>query len=360
MEVLGAIQRDKFSFSPLPTRVRFGFGELSAITQEVENLALSKVIVVTTPFQKGLGQDIVDRLAGKAVGVFSEAAMHTPVSVTEKALETLRALDADGIVSIGGGSTIGLGKALAARTDLPQIVLPTTYAGSEMTPILGETKAGIKTTRSGPEIQPEVVIYDPDLSMSLPVEMSVTSGINAIAHAIEALYSPAGNPVMDTLALEGIAALIAALPKIVTDPADKSAREQALYGAWLCGICLGNVGMALHHKLCHTLGGTFGLPHAETHTVILPHALAYNAAAVPTVIEKLKPILGDDPAQSLQKFARDLGAPTQLSALGMPQDGIARATELTLKASYPNPRRLEAQAISETLHRAWSGAAPVG
>jgi maleylacetate reductase len=356
--VIGTLPRDTFRFNPLPTRVLFGTGTRAALAEEMRAAGITRALVLSTPAQHELGAAVAQQLGDMTAGLFDGAVMHTPTDVTAQALAVLAASGADGVVSVGGGSTIGLGKALAARTDVAQVVLPTTYAGSEMTPILGETENGLKTTRSGPEIQPEIVIYDVDLTMTLPPAMSVTSGINAIAHAVEALYAANGNPVMDALALEGIGALVGALPRIAADPANGPAREAALYGAWLCGTCLGNVGMALHHKLCHTLGGTFGLPHAETHTVVLPHALAYNAPAVPEVIAALVPMLGDDPARGLHLLARDLGAPTSLRELGLPKDAIDRATELALEARYPNPRPLEKEAIRATLARAWAGDPP--
>ena len=182
-------------------------------------------------------------------------------------------------MALGGGSTTGLGKAIALRTDLPQIVIPTTYAGSEATAIIGETKDGVKVTQRTLKVLPEVIVYDVDLNMTLPPALTATSGINAIAHAVEALYAQDQNPVTSLMAEEGIRALARALPVIVKEPGNVEARSDALYGAWLCGTCLNAVGMALHHKLCHTLGGSFDLPHAETHTVVLPHATAYNAAA---------------------------------------------------------------------------------
>jgi alcohol dehydrogenase class IV len=171
------------------------------------------------------------------------------------------------------------------------------------------------------------------------------------------MYAPGGNPVIDALALEGIGALVTALPRIVKDPESGAGREGALYGAWLCGICLGGVGMALHHKLCHTLGGSFGLPHAETHTIVLPHALAYNAPAVPSVMARLKPLFGENPAQGIQDFARRLGAPAALRDIGMPEEAIERAAALAMKAQYPNPRPLDETAIRGTLRRAWAGEA---
>ena len=355
MSGIGAIPRARFSFTPITSRVLFGSGTRFELGREMETAGVSRAFILTTLAQHRRGNEIVASIGARSAGVFSGATMHTPVEVTRSALAALAQSGANGIVSVGGGSTIGLGKALAARTNLPQIVLPTTYAGSEMTPILGETENGVKTTRSRAEIRPQTVIYDTDLTLTLPPAISVTSGINAMAHAVEALYAPSGNPALDALALKGIEALIDALPRIVTAPSDPTGRTAALYGAWLCGICLGGAGMALHHKLCHTLGGAFNLPHAETHTVILPHALAYNAPAISSVIEHLKPILGDNPARRLQDLARRLGAPVALRDLGMPEDGIARAAELAMQARYPNPRALDAEEIRAMLRRAWVG-----
>lgn len=357
MTLPGALPRAGFTFAPIPARVLFGAGTLDQVAIEATRAGMTRALVLTTPQQADLGARVAALLGPLAAGVFAGAEMHTPVAVTLRALETFTRAGADGIVAIGGGSTVGLGKAIAARLDVPQLVIPTTYAGSEMTPILGETVDGQKTTRSGPEIQPEVVIFDVDLTHGLPPAMSVTSGLNAIAHAVEALYATGGNPVLDALALEGIAALVQALPQIVAQPHGGAGREGALYGAWLCGICLGGAGMALHHKICHTLGGTFGLPHAETHAVILPHALAYNAPAVPTVIARLRPILGDDPARGLQDLARRLGAPTALRDIGMPPEGLDRAADLAMQARYPNPRALEREALRAMLARAWAGEA---
>lgn len=350
-----------FVYSSNPSRVVFGRGQLAQLASEINQLGLSRVLILSTPQQIELATKISDNLGNQSVGIFDRAQMHTPVDVTLTALEFLRSINADGIVSVGGGSTIGLGKALALRTDLPQIVIPTTYAGSEMTPILGETENGVKRTQSNPKILPEVVIYDVDLTMTLPPAMSGTSGVNAIAHAVEAMYAKDSNPVITLLAQDAIAALATALPQITANPADASARERALYGAWLCGTCLGSVGMALHHKLCHTLGGSFDLPHAETHTVILPHALAYNAPAIPEVMDRLKKVLNcDDPALSLWKLGREIGAPASLSELGMPREGIARAVQVALSNPYWNPRELKAEPLTNLIERAWEGLPPQG
>jgi alcohol dehydrogenase class IV len=287
--------------------------------------------------------------------------MHTPVEVTDMAMAQGAQDKIDGVVSVGGGSTIGLGKAIAWRTNLPQIALPTTYAGSEMTPILGETAQGTKVTRRSPRIQPETVIYDVDLTLTLPVAASVTSGLNAIAHAVEALYALDGNPITALIAEEGIRAMVRALPALAQDGANPTAREDGLYGAWLCGTCLGQVGMALHHKLCHTLGGSFNLPHAETHSVILPHAVAYNQRAAPAAMGRLAGALGvsSEPALALHRLAARLGAPLALRDIGLPEAGIARAADLASANPYPNPRPIERAALEDLLRRAWAGQEPV-
>ena len=349
----------EFTYTANPARVLFGDGKIAALAEEVARLGLSRVLVLSTPQQERQARGVADALGGLCAGLFAGAVMHTPVAVTEQALRVVRETGADGIVAFGGGSTIGLAKAIALRTDLPQIAVPTTYAGSEMTPILGETEGGRKVTQSTSKVLPEVVIYDVALTLSLPPMLSGTSGINAIAHAVEALYAQSRNPIISLIAAEGIGALARALPRIAETPGDVAARSDAQYGAWLCGTCLGAVGMALHHKLCHTLGGTFELPHAETHTIILPHALAYNAPAVPDAIKRLRQALGaDDPAAALYDLAGVVGAARALRDLGMPEGGIDRAVDLALANPYWNPRPLERDGIRNLLKRAWAGEPP--
>lgn len=344
-----------FTYIANPARVVFGHGTIEQVGAELARLGVRRALVLSTPAQQPDAAALASRLGEGAAGVFAGAAMHTPVAVTEAALASLAAAGADGLVALGGGSTTGLGKALAIRTGLPHLAIPTTYAGSEMTPILGETEHGEKRTRSDPRIRPNTVIYDVSLTVGLPAAMSATSGLNAIAHAVEALYARDRNPIVSLMAVEAIAKLVTALPAIVADPGDREARGDALYGAWLCGTCLGSVGMALHHKLCHTLGGSFDLPHAETHAVVLPHALAFNAAVVPEAIGRLVPVLGADPAAALQQLAGRIGAPTSLAALGMPESGIDRAADLAMANPYWNPRPLDRHAIRALLARAWAG-----
>lgn len=350
---------DGFTYTGLPARVIFGSGTTGQLPAEAERLGLTRALVLTTPPQAAQGEALTALLADKAAGLFAEATMHTPVDVTQAALRFYHDTGADSVVSIGGGSTIGLGKAIALQTDCPQIVLPTSYAGSEMTPIIGQTEAGRKTTQRTPKVLPETVIYDVDHTLSLPALMTVTSGMNAIAHAVEALYAEEANPVLSLMAEDGVAKMGAALAAIRDAPEDVGVRSDALYGAWLCAICLGSGGVALHHKLCHVLGGSFDLPHAETHTIVLPHALAYNAPAVPDAMSALRRATGSQsPAAALYDLAMTGGAPMALKNLGMPEDGIDRAIEITLENPYFNPRPLEAGALRNLLQNAWSGQRP--
>lgn len=256
-------------------------------------------------------------------------------------------------------------KAIALASGLPILAIPTTYAGSEMTPIYGITEAGLKKTGKDPRVLPRTVIYDPELTLSLPVHLSVTSGMNAIAHAAEGLYAQDSNPVMDLMAEEGIRAIAQALPGIRRDAHDVTARGDALYGAWLCGAVLGNVGMALHHKLCHTLGGSFNLPHAEVHTVVLPQAMAFNAPAVPQAMKRIERALGrgagGSAAAGLFDLARENGAPVALKDIGMKASDLDKAADIAVSNPYWNPRPFgvgERGEIRDLLQRAYEGVRP--
>lgn len=350
---------EPFVYQAQPQRVVFGSGTLAAVGEEIARLDRACALVLSTPEQEATVATLARELGPLCAGFFSGAAMHTPVEVTETALARVAALHVDCIVALGGGSTTGLAKAIALRTGLPQIVIPTTYAGSEATPILGETQQGRKTTQRTPRVLPAVVIYDVALTMSLPPALSVTSGLNAIAHAVEARYARERNPVISLLAIEGTRSLAEALPRIVADPKDREARAGALFGAWACGTCLGSVGMALHHKICHVLGGTFGLPHAETHAVILPHAVAYNEPATGALLDPIADVLGGETAATgLYDLATRLGAPRTLAEIGMPEDGLAAATDEIVSNPYWNPRPVEREGVLRLLEDAFAGRRP--
>jgi alcohol dehydrogenase class IV len=348
-----------FSYTALPAKVIFGFGTIAALGDEIRALGARRALLLSTPGRAAAAvNDLRMKLGDLAAGTFSEAAMHTPVEVTDRALQAVAAADADCVVALGGGSTIGLAKAIALRTDLPQIVLPTTYAGSEATPILGETRDGAKTTQRTLKVLPEVILYDVELTLDLPLGVSVASGLNAMAHAAEGLYARDANPIISRIAEEGLAALARALPVLAAAPRDREARSDALYGAWACGTTLGAVGMALHHKLCHVLGGSFDLPHAETHAVVLPHVVAHNGPAAPAAVAALGRALGVGPdpdtvAKALATRARDLGAPTSLAALGMRADGLPRVVEQVLAAPYANPASVTRESLTALLEAAF-------
>ncbi|MCS6766302.1 MAG: maleylacetate reductase [Candidatus Protistobacter heckmanni] len=342
-----------FVYNANAARVVFGAGSLAQVEREIQLLGARRALVLCTPNQRGQAEAVAQSLGAACAGIFDQAVMHVPIETARAAREEARRLGADCAVAVGGGSTTGLGKAIALDSGLPILAIPTTYAGSEMTPIYGLTEAGVKKTGKDMRVLPRTVIYDPELLTGLPVGLSVTSGINAIAHSAEGLYAQDSNPILDLMAEEGIRALAASLPCTVADPADVAARADGLYGAWLCGTVLGSAGMALHHKLCHTLGGTFNLPHAQTHTIVLPHALAYNAAAAPQAMRRIARALGSADAPSgVYALARSNGAPVALRDIGMPREGIAKALDLALTNSYWNPRPLEREALSGLLERA--------
>ncbi|WP_414959249.1 maleylacetate reductase, partial [Pseudomonas aeruginosa] len=258
--------------------------------------------------------------------------------------------------------TIGLGKAIALESGLPILAVPTTYAGSEMTPIWGLTEDCLKKTGRDTRVLPKTVIYDPQLTLSLPPAVSACSGMNAMAHAVEALYAEDANPIIGLMAEESIRSLAQALPRVVEHPADREARGQALYGAWLAGVCLGSVGMAIHHKLCHTLGGTFNLPHAQAHAVVLPHAAHYNREAAASALARVARALGGSAAEEagplLFALNRRLGVPASLGELGLPPEGPAEVARIACASPYYNPRPFEPVAIQALLERARDGLPP--
>lgn len=347
-----------FLFPGLTTRVVFGHGTLAEVPDEVARLGHSRALVLSTPHQEGEARALADLLGSKAAGVFAKAAMHTPVEVTEQAVGAFRAAQADCVVSLGGGSTTGLGKAIAVRTGADQVVIPTTYAGSEMTDILGETASGEKTTRRDPAIRPEVVVYDVDLTLALPVGLTVTSALNAIAHAMEALYAPDRNPVIEAMVRDALTAWRDALPALAHSPQDREARSGALYAAWCCSTALGYVSMALHHKLAHVLGGSFGLPHAETHAVLLPHTTAYNEPAVGDLLKPIADTFGGTAGAGLWHFAKTVGAPLRLADLGLTEPDLDRAAEIATKNPYANPRPVSRDGIRQLLQQAYEGQCP--
>jgi alcohol dehydrogenase class IV len=355
-----SVERElSFIYQALPARVLFGRKTLDKVPEEINRLGATRVLVITTPGRRKLISEMAARLGSKVAGIFDRAVTHVPIETAEAARAEAARVNADCCLAIGGGSATGVAKAIALVSACPILCLPTTYAGSEMTSTWGLTEGGVKKTGRDPRVQPKTVIYDPDLTVSLPAVLSATSGMNAVAHCVEALYAQDANPVVSLIAEEGIRALSRSLPVVVKKPSNMKARSLALYGAWLGGYSLGAVGMALHHKLCHTLGGSFGLPHAATHSVLLPHAAAYNAGAAPEAMERVARALGaKSAAAGLYDLAAGMGAPLSLESLGMKRADLDRAADLAVRDPYYNPRPLSREAIRQLLENAFEGRRP--
>ncbi|WGY70318.1 maleylacetate reductase [Burkholderia cepacia] len=353
---------ERFVYQGTPSRVVFEWGALDRLPDELSTLGASRALILSTPEQRHLADRVKAVLGERAAGVCAQAVMHVPLEVAHAAREMAAELGADCCIAIGGGSTIGLGKAIALESSLPILAVPTTYAGSEMTPIYGLTEGRLKRTGRDVRVLPRTVLYDPSLTLSLPPGISAASGVNAMAHAVEALYAEDANPVISLMAEESIRALGEALPVVVRDPEDRTMRSRALYGAWLAGTCLGAVGMALHHKLCHTLGGTFNLPHAQTHAAMLPHTAHYNHAAAPDALRRVARALGGNDAADagplLFRLNEQLGIAPALADIGMPEAGLDEAADLACRNPYANPRPIERAAIRALLQDAWEGRAP--
>ena len=354
----------EFIYNALPGKVVFGAGKLSSIRSEIEQLNVSKALVLSTPNNRAQAEELALTLGDAAIGVFAGAVMHVPAKVATSAVSEAQKLKADCLVAIGGGSTIGLAKAVALELNIPIVAIPTTYAGSEMTPIWGITEDGVKRTGRDNRVLPKIVIYDGDLLKSLPGAIASHSGMNAIAHCVEALYSETANPIVSLMAEEGIRAIGKNLQATVEDSSNDEAREETLYGAWLAGTALGAVGMALHHKLCHTLGGSFNLPHAEVHTVIIPYATAYNSKAAPEAVARVAKALGkseaSEAAGALFELNKSIGAKTSLAAIGMREDDLDKAADIAASNPYYNPQPVTRDAIRALLDDAFHGRFPSG
>ncbi|KUN09583.1 alcohol dehydrogenase [Streptomyces yokosukanensis] len=337
----------------LPSRVLVGAGARRAVPEETARLGSRRVLLVATGSARAAAEELVRALGPRLAARFDRPVVHTPVAVTEEALELVRATDADSVVAIGGGSAIGLAKALSVRTGLPQVAVPTTYAGSEATPVLGETKDGVKTTRRDPAIAPGTVVHDPELTLAMPPGLTLTSALNALAHAVEALWAANATAVSDALATEAADGILTVLPEVLADPGGLPGRARLQQSAWLAGLCLAQTRMGLHHQLAHALGGTFDLPHAELHALLLPHVLAFNLPAAPRAAARLERVTGGDPVAVVGALARGHTGATALRALGVPREGLRAVAERVAAQPYPNPRVPDAEAVTRLLEEAW-------
>ena len=313
-------------------------------------------MLISSEGRSEMAEKAIACAGGRVVESFDQAVPHVPQHVANSAREAAASSNADCIVALGGSSAIGVAKAVALETPITILAIPTTYAGSEMTPIWGLTREGRKETGRNPRVQPRVVMYDPDLTLGLPAKVTASSGMNALAHCIEALYASDANPLTSSAALEGLKLLSGALPRLAAQPADQEQRAAALSGAWLAGFSLGTVQMALHHKLCHTLGGTFDLRHGDTHAVLLPYTAAYNREFAAEAMKAAAAALGvnDAPAELLS-IAKTIEAPQSLRDIGMKEEDIDVAADLAVERQYPNPRPVTRDDIRLLLQAAWQG-----
>ncbi len=349
-----------FELRMLPWNVAFGAGSLASLPGRMDELALSRALVLSTPEQRGDAERLAALLGTRAAGIFDQARMHVPLATADAAAGAAQGLGCDCSVSIGGGSTTGLGKALALRAGLPLIAVPTTYAGSEMTNIWGLTEDGRKRTGRDAAVLPRLTIYDAELTLGLPPAVAGPSGMNALAQAVINAKDPRTNPIITLMALEAIRAIADSLPQVMAEPGALPAREQLLYGAALAGAALGAGVTSLHHRLCHTLGGSYDTPHAETHTVLLPYSVAYAAPAVPERMARIAAALGaDDAAGAIHDLASRLGLPTSLAALGIGAADLERIADIATESDIVNPRPVTRDGVLHLLQQALAGARPV-
>jgi maleylacetate reductase len=342
-------------------RVVFGPGSLGQVAAEARTLG-TRILVISGPHKADAAAAVSAQLGDDLAWRIPEVVQHVPVAAVARALEAALDVTAGVLVSIGGGSATGLAKAIARDAGLPIVAVPTTYAGSEMTPIWGQSDQGAKTTGSDPQVLPRIVVYDPALTVSMPAELTAASGMNALAHAVESLYAPDATPKSREVAQEAIRALAQGLPGAVRQPDDLSARTRTLRGAWLAGWALGGTTMGLHHKLAHVLGGTYHLPHAAVHSVLLPHVAAFNAPAAPSAFSQAADALGvDGPAAvapALFQLAAQLKAPTSLADLGLGLDAIEWVAKTVAGAPVANPRAFTEEDVSYLVRQAYSDNEP--
>jgi maleylacetate reductase len=360
----------EFHYDALPGRVVFGAGAARReLRAEADRLGADRVLLVATESEESLARELAAPLGERVVAVFTSVRPHVPIQVAEAARALATSVRADAVLSVGGGSTTGTAKAIALTTGLPIIAVPTTYAGSEVTPVWGLTEDARKTTGVDHRVLPRTVVYDPELTVTLPADLSAASGLNALAHCVEAFWAPRRNPISSLAAEEGIRALATGLPAVHSDPTDLAARSDLLYGAYLAGSAFAVAGSGLHHKICHALGGAFNLPHAQTHAIVLPEVLAFNAPAAPDAAHRIGRALhgggpdgdgpgsGEDPVAPLRALSARLGIPHGLRELGLREDQVDEVAALVEPAvPADNPRRADGAALREIIHAAWAGA----
>lgn len=364
--MMNLVERSTITFSTpgdvynvRPPRIVFGAGTIRGIAAEVTRLGGRRALVVSTPGRQAMGQRIADHLGPMLAAILPEAISQVPIEMARQGRQRAREVDADCLVAIGGGASIGLAKAIALELALPIIDVPTTYSGSEVTGFCGITIDGVKRMHTSLNMLAATIIYDPELTLSLPIPTSASSAMNALAHCIDAIYVPTVDPIIALAAAEGARVVVNAIRNVVTNPHDIVARSQMLYGAYLSGAALTG-GFALQHGLAHTLGGSFGVAHGLSHAIILPHIAAYNARFAPAKMETLAMAMAvPDVGNAIFELLIELCLPTSLAEVGIrPADvsDIARITVETDNGLNPGPVTMEA--VSSIIEDALRGNRP--
>ncbi|MBY4209068.1 maleylacetate reductase [Rhodococcus fascians] len=346
----------EFEHDTLAQRVLFGAGKAASnLAAEVGRLGATSVMVIAGPAETDLANSVCSEIRPRLM--YSEVVQHVPIETAEKARAAAREHEVDLLVSVGGGSTTGLAKAVALTSGIPIVAIPTTYAGSEATNVWGLTEASRKTTGVDARVLPTTVIYDVLSLLTLPVELSVASGLNALAHSVDSMWAPRADPINSTLAVEAITALSSGLRDIKRDSTSQSGHEQTLYGAYLSAVAFASAGSGLHHKICHVLGGTYNMPHAQTHAIVLPHVLEYNAPYAPAAEQRIAAAFGTSTAvEGLFSLRTELEAPTALRDYGLEESDLEEAVALVLEAApASNPRPVTAESLMVLLRNAWAG-----
>jgi maleylacetate reductase len=345
-------------------QIHFGRGTLARVRAIVRDLGGRRVMLVTTRSraESAEARRLVTGLGPVVESVFAEARAHVPTAVVQAALQQARRDGVDTIVSFGGGSCADLGKAVCYFTEqeagtpgasffdrpaLPHIAVPTTYSGAEVTPYFGMTDEHTrrKSGAGGPTIAPAAVVYDPEVTLSTPPRISAETGMNALAHCVEAAYSPARTPEAEAVAIAGAARIFRALPQVIARPGDLGARTEMLAAAALAGRCLQNASMGVHHGLAQLLGGRTAIAHGLANGVLLAHAVRFNADAVPDELDRLARALSvADVATAIDELRATLGLPGSLAECGVTDDdldAVARLAESS-PAVAANPKPVSA------------------
>ena len=348
-----------FVYDAVGGRVVFGDGSVRAVPDELEALGARTTMIIASGSSRSAADALHEQMGDRVVARIDQVNPHVPLVDIERARNLAATSSSEAVVSIGGGSAVGLGKNIALALPVKHLAVPTTYSGSEMTPVHGHTADGVKRSGRDPQAKPNTVVYDPELSRALPMAVTAGSVMNAMAHCIEALYAERRNPVTSSIATEGLRALRSGLVRVVSDQHDRDGRTSLLYGAFLAGTALGAVGIAIHHKICHVLGGTFGLSHGDANAVILPQAVAATAPFEPEVMARVAEALERaDPAAGLFDLAAAAGAPSSLAQLGMKEVDLDRAADLILENPGFSPRPVERLWIRQLLDGAFLGKKP--